>query len=171
MFGIEHWGVNLDMMCVAKTMGNGLPIGAAITTSEISDKFGGSTISTFGGNPVCFVAALAVLDTLSEDLLDNVRKLSVHIEESLMELKEKCSCLGDIRGKGFMYGLEVVMDGKAPDAATATRIVGKCKDMGILIGKSGFYGNVLRFAPPLIADKEKIDYAISIVDKAVEMRD
>lgn len=168
MFGIEHWGVQPDIMCVAKALGNGMPIGATIVTSSVADKFYGNSISTFGGNPVSCAAGLAVIDTIEKGVLNNVRRLGVYIGEKLAELKERFPCVGDVRGKGCMFGIEIVGDKKIPDGDVAGKIVEKCKDLGLLIGKSGLYGNVLRFAPPLIAEKDDIDYAISIITKVLE---
>ena len=119
-FGIEQWEVTPDIITCAKSMGNGVPVGATITTSELADKFQGLTISTFGGNPVTSVAARAVIEVIEEEnLLENTHVIGGYLRKKLDELKEKYPLIGDVRGMGMMQGLELVRDRKTKEPAPA----------------------------------------------------
>ena len=119
-FGIEQWEVVPDMITCAKSMGNGVPVGATITTAELADKFQGLTISTFGGNPVTSVAARAVIEVIEEEnLLENTYVVGGYFRSKLEELKAKYPLIGDVRGMGMMQGLELVRDRQTKEPAPA----------------------------------------------------
>ena len=167
MFGIEHWGVEPDIMTFAKGMANGVPIGATIATPEVADSMQGNTISTFGGNPVTCAAARATIEVIEEEnLVENARVMGNRLREGLDALKEKYPVIGDVRGMGLMQGMELVGEQKRPDAEAAKRLMELTKTNGLLVGKGGTYGNVLRVAPPLNVKQEQIDQALKQLDRS-----
>ena len=169
-FGIEQWEVTPDIITCAKSMANGVPVGATITTAELAAKFQGLTISTFGGNPVTSVAARAVIEVIEEEnLLENAHTVGGYFRGKLEELKEKHSLIGDVRGMGMMQGLELVRDRqtKEPAAAETTQLMERARSNGLLIGKGGLYANVIRLAPPLNISKADADAAILVLDRSL----
>src|SRR6202050_2953259 len=170
-FGIEQWEVTPDIITCAKSMGNGVPVGATITTSELADKFQGLTIATFGGNPVTSVAARAVIEVIEEEnLLENTHVVGGYFRKKLEELKEKYALIGDVRGMGMMQAREWVKarQKKEPAAAEAGRMLERARANGLLIGKGGLYGNVIRMAPPMNISKADVDEGIRLLDKSFE---
>jgi 4-aminobutyrate aminotransferase-like enzyme len=169
-FGIEHWEVEPDILTTAKGMANGVPVGATIAAPEIADAFQGMTISTFGGNPVTAAAARATIQVIEEEnLLDNAREVGSYFRASLDQLQEKHLLIGNLRGMGLMQGVELVKDRKTKEPASeeTNALMERCKMSGLLIGKGGLYGNVLRISPPLNIGKPDIDEAIRILDKSL----
>ncbi len=168
-FGIEHWEVTPDMMTCAKGMANGSPAGATITTAEIADSFQGLTISTFGGNPVTSVAARATIEVIEEEnLLENAHVVGAYFRGKLEALQQKHLLIGDVRGMGLMQGLELVKDRqtKEPAPEATVRLMERARANGLLIGKGGLYGNVIRLSPPLNISKADVDQAIRVLDKS-----
>jgi len=167
MFGIEHWGVEPDIMTFAKGMANGVPIGATIAAPEIADSMKGMSISTFGGNPVTSAAALATIRVVEEEnLVENARVMGRRLREGLEGLKQKYPVIGDVRGMGLMQGLELVGENKRPDGAAVRRFFEQTKANGLLIGKGGLMGNVIRITPPLNVAKDQIDRALKALDQS-----
>lgn len=167
MFGIEHWDVEPDIMTFAKGMANGVPIGATIATPEVADSMQGNTISTFGGNPVTSTAARATIEVIEEEnLVENARVMGNRLREGLNALKAKYPIIGDVRGMGLMQGMELVGEKKQPDVANTKRVMELTKNNGLLIGKGGTYGNVLRVAPQLNVNKDQIDQALWVLDQS-----
>lgn len=165
MFGIEHWGVEPDIMTFAKGMANGAPIGATIATPEIADSMRGMSISTFGGNPVTSAAALATIEVIEEEnLVENAWAMGQRLRDGLEQLKAKYPVIGDVRGMGLMQGLELVGENKRPDAEALKRLMEQTKAEGLLIGKGGLMGNVVRITPPLNVTKDEVDRALEILD-------
>ena len=168
MFGIEHWGVEPDMMTCAKGMANGAPIGATIARTDIADSFTGLTISTFGGNPVSMAAALATIQVIEEEnLAQNAHEMGLILRDGLNSLKEKYPSIGDVRGMGLMQAMEFVGENKTPDAVTVGKLFEEAKEQNVLIGKGGLHGNVVRIAPPLNISKTEIDEFIRVMDSAL----
>ena len=168
-FGIEHWDVQPDMMTAAKGMANGAPIGATIATPEIADSLEGLTISTFGGNPVSARAAKATIDFIeSENLLENARVTGGHLHERLKELQESHPIIGEVRGMGLMQGVGLVRDQetKEPAVEETRRLMDLTKENGLIIGKGGLYGNVLRVSPALTCSRGDVDDAIRLLDRS-----
>ncbi len=166
-FGIEHWGVKPDIMTFAKGLANGIPIGATIATREVADSFQGSSISTFGGNPVSARGGLATLKYIEEhDLIKHVETAGDHLQERLLELKDKYPLIGDVRGKGLMLGIELVKEKKEPAIDEILALFENTKKRGLLIGRGGLHGNVARVSPPMTVDSSAIDEAIRILDKS-----
>ncbi len=169
-FGIEHWGVTPDIMTFAKGMANGFPIGATLTTPEIAEAWrgAGSTISTFGGNAVASTAALATLDLMAaEDLPGNAQRMGARLRRGLEELKEKYPVIGDVRGMGLMQGVELVGPEQEPAPEQMHRLMEATKARGLLIGKGGLYGNVVRIAPPMTVNLAEVEEALTILDQAL----
>jgi 4-aminobutyrate aminotransferase-like enzyme len=168
-FGIEHWEVTPDIMTMAKGIANGLPMGATVARKDIADSFQGLQISTFGGNPVSCVAARATIQVIEEDrLMDNAEKVGGYFRRCLLELQEKYPLIGEVRGMGLMQGVELVKDRKTkePAAAEMVQLMEETRQRGLLIGKGGLYGNVIRLSPPLNIAKADVDDAIDILDQA-----
>ena len=168
-FGIEHWEVEPDMITAAKGLGNGVPIGLTVAKPEIADSFQGLTISTFGGNPVTSVTAKAVIDIVEEDdLRTNAAVVGDYFRNKLEELQAKHAIIGDVRGMGLMQALELVEDreSKKPASASTGALMEEARKRGLLIGKGGFYGNVIRMSPPLNIAKADVDEAARILDES-----
>jgi 4-aminobutyrate aminotransferase len=168
-FGIEQWEVEPDMITCAKGMGNGVPIGATITTAQLADSFKGLTISTFGGNPVTSVAARATIEVIEEEkLLENADTLGRYFRRKLEELQGKYPVIGDVRGMGLMQGLELVKDRqtKEPAPEATAQLMERARENGLLIGKGGLYGNVIRLSPMLNIGKADVDEAVELLDKS-----
>lgn len=163
-FGIEHWNVEPDIITSAKGLGNGVPVGITVSTAEIADSYPGLTFSTFGGNPVSMAAALAVIRIIEEeDLKRNAAEVGAYLRQGLEELKEKHSIIGDVRGMGLMQGIELVQDRetKEPAPQAVIKVFEETKRRGVLIGKGGLYGNVIRTGMMLNSTKAQVDELIA----------
>ncbi len=169
MFGIEHWGVEPDIMTMAKGIANGMPIAVTIATPEIADAFQKLTISTFGGNPISCAAALATIDVIeNENLAQNAEVMGRRLREGLDDLKRRHPrTIGDVRGMGLMLALELVADeaggDRTPNPKAVARLFEETKKRGLLIGKGGLKGNALRISPPLTVNASAIDDALAIL--------
>lgn len=170
LWGIEAHGVEPDVMTFAKGLGNGLAIAGVIARAEIMDSIGANSISTFGGNPLSTAGALANLDYVIEhDLQTNALKVGQFLRNGIDQVAEENEIIGEVRGKGLMIGVELVVPGgKEPNAAAAGRIMEEAKEDGLLIGKGGLWGNVLRIAPPLTLTQEEAEEGLEIIGRAVE---
>jgi 4-aminobutyrate aminotransferase-like enzyme len=167
--GIEHWDIEPDVMTFAKGMANGTPIGCTTTTEEIARSFPGLTFATFGGNPVTAAASLATINYIEEhDLPKNAAVVGAYLREKLEALKEKYPIIGDVRGMGLMQAIECVEDRKTktPAPGAVLKVFEETKRRGVLIGKGGLFGNVIRIGPPLIASKSDIDELVTALDAA-----
>jgi 4-aminobutyrate aminotransferase-like enzyme len=166
-FGIEHWDVEPDILTAAKGMGNGAPIGLTIATPEVADSYPGLTFATFGGNPVSTTAARAVIQVIEEEnLRRNAAEVGAYLRRRLEELQEKHLCVGDVRGLGLMQGLELVKDRqtKEPHPQAVLEVFEETRRRGVLIGKGGLYGNVIRTGMPLIANRDHVDELVEALD-------
>ena len=171
-FGIEHWDVKPDIITSAKGMANGVPIGWTIATAEVADKFPGLTFATFGGNPVSTAAALAVIKIIEdEDLRTHCRVVGDYLRARFEELKDKHSIIGDVRGMGLMQGIELVKDRqtKEPAPEAVLKVFEETKRQGVLIGKGGLYGNVIRTGMMLNSTKDNVDELIAALDAGFAM--
>jgi len=169
-FGIEHWEVTPDIITAAKGLANGAPVGGTFTRPDIAASFRGLQISTFGGNPVTSVAAKATLDLIEEDnLLENCYVVGKHFRQGLEGLKEKYPVIGDVRGMGLMQGIELVKDRttKEPAPQETAQLMEEARREGLLIGKGGLWGNVIRMSPPMNISKADVDEAIRLLDRAL----
>ncbi len=166
-FGIERYDVKPDIMVSAKGMGNGAPVAWTIATSEVADSYPGVTFATYGGNPVSMTAALAVIQVIEEEnLRQNARIVGDYLRAGLEELQRKHPCIGDVRGMGLMQGVELVKDRKTkePHPHGVLAVFEETKKRGVLIGKGGLYGNVIRTGMPLIASKTDVDELLAALD-------
>ena len=140
-----------------------------ITTAELADKFQGLTIATFGGNPVTSVAARAVIEVIEEEnLRENTYVVGGYFRKKLEELQEKYPLIGDVRGMGMMQALELVKDRqtKEPAPQETNQVLERARANGLLVGKGGMFGNVIRMAPPMNISKADVEEAIRLLDKS-----
>ena len=168
-FGIEHSGVEPDIMTMAKSIANGFSVGATIATEEVANAFTGLTISTFGGSPITMSAADATLDVMHrEDTRKRSADRGKQLRDHLIALKDKYPVIGDVRGMGLMQGVELVADRKTKEPAPkrANKALEAAKKQGLLVGKGGLYGNVLRISPSMLVSKAEVDDAAARLDKA-----
>jgi len=161
LFAYEHFGVEPDIMTLAKALANGLPIGAMLATEKVAAAFGpGSHASTFGGTPIVTAAALAVLKTITQEgILEHCARIGVYFKEKLSILRERYDVIQDVRGMGLLLGMKLKIDG-AP-------VVEKCMQKGFLI--NCIQDNILRFIPPLIIEKDAIDALVECLDEIFSM--
>jgi 4-aminobutyrate aminotransferase len=169
MFAIENYNVVPDIMTVAKALGNGMPISAFCTNDEIAKSFTKPSASTLGGNPVSSATAIAVLDYIQKnDLCKKSEELGKLLKDNLTNLKQKHSIIKDVRGIGLMLGAELVKEDGKPATEETDIILEKLKDRGLIVGKNGINRNVLAFQPPLVINKENIEYLIKNLDEVLD---
>ncbi len=174
MWGIEHWGVEPDIMTMAKGIANGLPLGAAIATPEIAASLKALTISTFGGNPVSCAAANATIRIIEEeDLPGNAERMGRILRAGLEELQRlHPRSIGQVRGMGLMQALELVEDetagNRVPAAALTGRVFEETRKRGLLIGKGGLEGNCFRIAPALTVTRGEVEEALEILGESFD---
>ncbi len=167
MFAIEHSEVEPDIMCLAKGIASGLPIGVCVAKANIMDWHKGAHASTFGGNPVCIAAALKTIELLENGLTENAQVVGDYLQDGLRKLQEKYDCIGDVRGLGLMVGVEFIEDKETNKAASKLRdkIEMACFNRGLIILGCGT--STIRWSPPLILTKENVDVALRIFDEAI----
>ncbi|HEY2512083.1 MAG TPA: aminotransferase class III-fold pyridoxal phosphate-dependent enzyme, partial [Polyangiaceae bacterium] len=174
MWGIEHHGVEPDVMTMAKGIANGFPIAATIATTAIADSWKGGNISTFGGNPICATAANATIDEIvDQNLAANSAAMGKVLREGLEALQKKYPrAIGDVRGRGLMQGIELVKDETAGDRTpapeTAGRLFDETRKRGLLIGRGGLHNNVIRIAPALNVGKADVEEALRLLDQSFQ---
>jgi len=156
LFAYEHFGVEPDIMTLAKALANGLPIGAMLAKEEVAAAFGpGAHATTFGGTPIVTAAALEVCKTfVAENVVDQARETGAYFRGKLLDLKERHPAIVDVRGQGLLLGMKLNMNGET--------LVTRCMQKGFLI--NCIQENILRFIPPLIIKKEEIDALIECLD-------
>lgn len=169
MFAIEHWGVEPDIICVAKGIASGMPLGAIIARSEIIDWEAGSHANTFGGNPVACVAALETIQLLENKLMENARVVGGHLKARLEELARGYSLIGDVRGAGLMVGVELVKDRgtREPAVDERNKIIQKAFRRGLLLLGCGESG--IRFSPSLVVTQGEVDIAMEIFERSLKI--
>ena len=168
-WAIEHSGVHPDIVCSAKGIASGMPLGVVISKADVMDWLPGSHASTFGGNPVCIAAALATLDVLEREGVKNSAEVGAHMLKRLSTWTDKHAVVGDVRGRGLMIGVEIVKDKdlKTPDASMRDHIVELAFERGILFLGAG--PNSIRISPPLIVTREEADVAMDVLEECVEI--
>jgi 4-aminobutyrate aminotransferase len=167
MFACEHWDIEPDILCAAKGIASGMPLGAMIARAEISTWPRRTHGSTFGGNPVACAAALATIELLEDGLIDNAAKVGAILKEKLTAVKSRHATIGDVRGLGLMIGVDFEKaDGShTPDPQLRDRVMQKCFETGLLLLSCG--ESTLRFCPALIVTPEEVRTAVDIFDAAV----
>jgi 4-aminobutyrate aminotransferase len=168
MFACEHWGVEPDILCVAKGIASGMPLGAMIARDDISTWTRGTHGSTFGGNPVACAAALATIQLIEEGLVENADQVGSYLKGKLMKLQSAHSPISDVRGLGLMIGVEFAKADatRTPDPKLRDQVMQRCFDQGLLLLNCG--ESTLRFCPPLIVTREDVDTAVAIFGAAIK---
>ena len=170
-WGFQNFGVTPDIVTMAKGIGNGAPLAAVTTTREIAQTLAQRIhFNTYGGNPVSMAAGLAVMEVIEEDgLQENSRVIGARLKEGLHALMERHPLIGDVRGMGLMLGIELVRDRatREPAKAETLELLELCREMGVLIGKGGLDGNVVRLKPPMCITAEDADFALDVIDRAL----
>jgi len=167
-FAIEHWDVVPDVICIAKALASGLPLGATVARAEVMDWERGAHATTFGGNPVACAAAIEVINVIEEEnLLENAEKQGTYIMARLREMQDKYEIIGDVRGKGLMIGVELVRDRrkKTPAKKEAEEVMIRCWKQGLAIITAGV--STIRICPPLIIDRDLVDIALEILERNI----
>jgi 4-aminobutyrate aminotransferase-like enzyme len=171
MFACEHYGVEPDIMCMAKGIADGFPLSAFTTRPEIAAAFTpGDHLSTFGGNPVSCAAALANIDVMrDEDLPGNAVRRGEQLMRRLCVVQAQNPIIGDVRGKGLMIGIELVSDARKTPAVKEAQLVRElCREKGLLVGLGGVNGNVIRLQPPLILTEAQAARAADILEQVLQ---
>src|SRR5205809_6065086 len=171
-WGFETQGVTPDIVTMAKGIGNGCPLGAVVTTPKIAQTLTQRIhFNTFGGNPAACAIGKAVLEVIEkEKLQENALKMGGIILSGLQKLKAKYKIIGDVRGKGLMLGVEMVKDRvtKEPAKEECAQVMETCKEMGLLLGKGGLWGQTIRFSPPMCVNEQDADFLLEVLDGALE---
>ena len=172
MWGFEHAGIVPDVICVAKALANGLPLGAIVSRRELQERWGvGAHGSTFGGNPVSCAAGVAVMNTISEQgLVENAAARGRELEAGLRDLATRDPRIGDVRGRGLMLGAELVKDRatREPDGELCEALLSACADHGLLVLNCGTHHNVIRFLPPIDVTAEEIKAGLGMFEAALK---
>jgi alanine-glyoxylate transaminase/(R)-3-amino-2-methylpropionate-pyruvate transaminase len=170
-WGFQHSGVVPDIVTMAKGIGNGFPLAAVTTRREIAERLTQRIhFNTYGGNPVSMAAGLAVLEVIEEEGLQrNAREVGGRLKAGLRELAMRHALIGDVRGMGLMLGVELVKDRgtKEPAREAAAEVMERLRALGILVGKGGLFGNVLRIKPPLCITAADVDFALDALDRVL----
>jgi len=170
-WGFETQGVVPDIVTMAKGIGNGCALAAVVTTPKVAQALTQRThFNTFGGNPVACAQGRAVLEVIDrEGLQANSLRVGGYLKAGLARLAERHSLIGDVRGLGLMLGVELVRDRgtKEPAREECAAVFEACKDMGLLIGKGGLWGNTLRIKPPMILSTSDADFLLAVLDEAL----
>ena len=167
MFASDHHDLKPDIMCLAKGIASGLPMGACVARADLMDWKPGAHASTFGGNPVALAAALKTIELLEGGLVANSAEVGAYLKAGLEKLKDKHDCIGDVRGYGMMLGVEFVEDSATlkPAPELRDRVETACFERGLIILGAG--ANTIRWSPPLILTRENVDVALEIFDEAI----
>lgn len=167
MLAIEHWETEADIYCLAKGMGSGMPIGAMVARAQLMRWREGTHASTFGGNPVCAAAALATIELVQQELVANAARMGEILLRRLEQFEAKYDCIGDVRGKGLMVGVEIVQSrvNAQPDPERRNAIVQKAFELGLILQGCG--ASSIRFAPPLTITEEELSVGLDIFEQAL----
>ncbi|HVF27279.1 MAG TPA: aminotransferase class III-fold pyridoxal phosphate-dependent enzyme, partial [Pyrinomonadaceae bacterium] len=167
MFASEHYDLKPDIVCIAKGIASGLPIGACVARADLMDWKPGAHASTFGGNPVAIAAALKTIELLERELVANSAEVGDYLQAGLRKLMAKHDSIGDVRGLGMMIGVEFVESKSTmkPAPTLRDRIEVECFNRGLIILGCG--ANSIRWSPPLILTRENVDVALEIFEEAM----
>jgi 4-aminobutyrate aminotransferase len=167
-WAVEHSGIEPDMVCIAKGIASGMPLGITMTRAEIMDWAPGSHASTFGGNPVCVAAALATLDVIeNEKLVEHSAELGAHMMKRMSSWPKNLKLVGDVRGRGLMIGVDIVKDKTSKEYGAAERdvIIEKAFEQGILFLGCG--PSSIRLCPPLVVTRKQADIAMDVLEECI----
>ena len=171
-WGFENFGVIPDIVTMAKGIGNGAPLAAVTTRAEIAQTLKQRVhFNTYGGNPVSMAAGLAVMDVIEQEgLQENARVVGAHLRRRLDALAARHALVGDVRGMGLMLGVELVRDRatREPAKQETLDLLEACREMGVLVGKGGLDGNVLRIKPPMCITEADAEFAVEVIDGALQ---
>ena len=169
MFASEHFGLQPDIIALAKGIASGLPLGAIVARAELMDWKPGAHASTFGGNPVAVAASLTTIELLEQGLVENASVVGAHLMDKLRDLPQRVPIVGDVRGLGLMIGIELVRDQvtkeRAPDLRD--RVVQMCFERGLLVLGAG--PNTIRLCPPLVITKDQADFAAQTIEECLRL--
>jgi 4-aminobutyrate aminotransferase len=167
MFASQHFGLDPDIMALAKGIASGMPLGAMVARAELMDWKPGAHASTFGGNPVSVAAALATIELLEQELVDNAGHMGAHLMDKLRDLPKRFPIVGDVRGLGLMIGIELVRDQVTKERAGDLRdkLVQTCFERGLLVLGAG--PNTIRLCPPLVINKDQADFAAQTIEECL----
>jgi 4-aminobutyrate aminotransferase len=167
MFASDHHDLKADIVCIAKGIASGLPLGLCVARADLMDWKPGAHASTFGGNPVAIAAALKTIELLERELIENSAEVGAYMQEGLRRLMQKHDCIGDVRGLGMMVGVEFVedRDSMKPAPDLRERVEHACFERGLIILGAGV--NTIRWSPPLILTRDNVDVALEIFDEAI----
>jgi alanine-glyoxylate transaminase / (R)-3-amino-2-methylpropionate-pyruvate transaminase len=172
-WGFENWDVTPDAVTMAKGIGNGAPLGAFVTRPEISKTLTNRVhFNTFGGNPISMTQGLATLEVIdAEGIQANALNVGGHLKQRLLDLQQKHSLIGEVRGMGLLLGVELVKDRKTKEPATnqTAAVLELCRERGLLLGKGGLHGNVLRVKPPMCLSKDDADFLADCLDEVLPL--
>jgi len=168
MFASEHWGVRPDIMTLAKGLGSGMPIGLVVAKKRLMEKWKrGAHGNTYGGNPICCAAALATLELVQREYAANAAAVGTYFMTRLAELQQRFECIGDVRGKGLMIGVELITDraSRKPAAALCQRVLTRAFHNGLLLLSCGI--STVRFIPPLMVSRAQVDEAVTLLEASL----
>ena len=167
MFASEHFGLQPDILALAKGIASGMPLGAMVARAELMSWKPGAHASTFGGNPVAVAASLATIELLEQELVDNAARVGAHLMDKLRDLPRRFSIVGDVRGLGLMIGIELVRDQVTKERAGDLRdkVVQMCFERGLLVLGAG--PNTIRLCPPLVITKDQADFAAKTIEECL----
>ncbi|MEO0963818.1 MAG: aspartate aminotransferase family protein [Planctomycetota bacterium] len=167
----QNWGVQPDIVTMAKGIGNGAPLAAMTTTEPVSQAMAHRIhFNTYGGNPISVTQGLATLEVIdAEGVRENAAVVGAYLKEALLDLQQRQPMIGDVRGMGLMLGVELVTDrlSKAPAKAECAAVVERAKQMGLLLGKGGLHGNTIRLKPPMCITKDDADFIVDVLDECL----
>jgi alanine-glyoxylate transaminase / (R)-3-amino-2-methylpropionate-pyruvate transaminase len=170
-WGFENWNVTPDLVTLAKGIGNGAPLGACVTRPDIARTLTQRLhFNTFGGNPISMTQGLATLEVIDkENIQENARVVGGFLKERLLDVQERQPLIGEVRGLGLMLGVELVRDRSSKEPATTetAEVVERCRERGLLVGKGGLYGNVLRIKPPMCLTKDDAAFLAACLEEVL----
>ncbi len=172
MWAIEHYGIEPDVMTMAKAIASGLPLSCVVAKDELmKDTYPGSMGGTYGGNPIACATGLKVLEIIKrERIVEKSAKMGAHLRKRLDEMKDKYEIIGDVRGLGPMLAMEFVTDKKSrtPNPDASSKIMVTCLGNGLMILKAGLYNNCIRLHPPLTIEEDILDTGMDILEAAIK---
>ncbi|MEM7625764.1 MAG: aspartate aminotransferase family protein [Planctomycetota bacterium] len=167
----QNYNVQPDMITMAKGIGNGAPLAAMTTTTDVAQQMANRVhFNTYGGNPISVTQGLATLEVIDEEgIQENAAAVGTRLKDALLELQNKHALIGEVRGLGLMLGVELVKDRntKEPAKAECAAVVERAKTLGLLLGKGGLHGNTIRLKPPMCITKDDADFIVAVLDESL----